>query len=105
MLALLFLDLECPCLCSASVTLEQRPLESLLWLLLCFGLAWSPGQAELVNVTLGRRKGEICLHHPGQAGEHGMGELLNTASGGSTQRTGQRQKDEPRCPAHSVTSV
>lgn len=71
-LALLFLDLECPCLCSASVTLEQRSLESLLWLFLpCFGPAWSPGQAELVSVTPGRRNGEIHLYHPAHQGRQG----------------------------------
>lgn len=78
-LALLFLDLECPCLCSASVTLEQKSLESLLWLfLLCFGPVWSPGQAEIVNVTLGRRKGEIHLYHPVHQGKQGRTECVES---------------------------
>ena len=78
-LALLFLDLECPCLCSASVTLEQRSLESLLWLfLLCFGPTWSPGQAELINVTLGRRKGELHPYHPVHQGKQGRTERVES---------------------------
>lgn len=78
-LALLFLDLERPCLCSASVTLEQRSLESLLWIfLLCFGPAWSPGQAELANVTLGRGKGEIHLYHPVHQGKEERTEWMKS---------------------------
>lgn len=65
--ALLVPDPERPCLCSASVTSERPPLESLIWLLLPrFGAACSPGQAELVNVTLRRRKGETPRCHPAQ---------------------------------------
>lgn len=65
--ALLVPDPERPCLCSASVTSERPPLESLIWLLLArFGAACSPGQAELVNMTLRRRKGETPRCHPAQ---------------------------------------
>lgn len=103
-LALLFLDLEYPCLCSASVTLERRSLESLLCLfLLCFGPAWSPGQAELVSVTLGRR---ISTTQRARASrENSMGGELQTASGRSMQRTRESEEDEPHCSAHPVTNV